>query len=332
MSYGAQIKLGIARQTAGGTSVTAVGSFFPLAVVNETLGLEKEELISENLSGRFEQGAVYDGVAAVRGTIEFEVTPSNLVPLLMAAVNYQPINVTSGALRSMTWIPNTQDFSALLVKAPITAYKQFSDSTSADLYYDCQFSQLDLVFGQGQFMRARATVVGGTRAANGVGSMSIVPVAATLEELFPWNVTSAMLGSNPLRDSTEITISLNENIEALYSMNGTLDPYKYSRSGFREVTVNGTAYLTSREMMDMYAAGTMTSLTLTSVNTRTAIQSGYYHSLTVEVPRLKFTSIQQSAAGPGEVAMQFTGRGVVSTTSGYSIRLVTVTTWAGTSF
>lgn len=332
MSYGAQMKFGIARQTVGGTAVTAVGSFFPLAVVNEGLSLEKEELISQNLSGRFEQGAVYDGVSTVRGTIEFEVTPSNLIPLLMATVNYQPTNVSSGSLRSMTWLPNTQDFSSLLVKAPITAYKQFSDSTSADLFYDCQFGQLDLVFGQGQFMRARATVVGGTRTATGVGSMALIPVAGSLEELFPWNVTSAMLGSNPLRDATEVTISLNENIDALYSINGTLDPYKYTRSGFREVTVNGTAYLTSREMMDMYAAGTMTSLTLTSVNTRTAIQSGYFHSLMVEIPRLKFTSVQQSAAGPGEVALQFTGRGVVSPTSGYSIRFVSVTTWNGTSF
>jgi hypothetical protein len=74
MSYGAQMKFGIARQTVGGTAVTAVGSFFPLAVVNEGLSLEKEELISQNLSGRFEQGAVYDGVSTVRGTIEFEVT------------------------------------------------------------------------------------------------------------------------------------------------------------------------------------------------------------------------------------------------------------------
>lgn len=332
MSYGAQMKLGIARQTAGGTAVTAVGSFFPLAVVNEGVSLEKEELISENLSGRFEQGAVYDGISAVRGTIEFEVTPTNLIPMLMATVNYQPSVVTSGALRTMTWFPNTADFSSLLVKPPITIYKQFSDSNSADQFYDCQFGQLDLVFGQGQFMRARATIVGGARAASGVGSMAITPVAGTLEELFPWNVTSASLGSNPLSDSTELTVSLNENVDALYSINGTLAPYKYTRSGFREVTVNGTAYLTSREMMDMYAAGTMTSLSITAVNTRTAAQSGYYHSITVEVPRLKFTAIQQSAAGPGEVSLQFTGRGVVSPSSGYSIKFTTVTTWNGTAF
>lgn len=332
MSYGAQLKFGLARQSAGGTAVTAVGSFFPLAPVNEGINLEKEELISENLSGRFEQGAVYDGVSNVRGTIELEVTPSNLIPLLMAVVNYQPTTVSSGSVRTMTWFPNTQDFSSILVKAPITLYKQFTDAASADQFYDCQFSQLDLVFGQGQFVRCRTTVAGGTRAASGVGSMAITPVAGTLEELFPWNVASASLGSNPLREATEITVSLNENVDALYSINGTLAPYKFTRTGFREVTVNGTAYLTSREMMDLYAAGTMTSLSITAVNTRTAIQSGYYNSITVDVPRLKFTSVQQSASGPGEVAMQFSGRGVVAPSSGYAIKFTTVTTWNGTAF
>jgi len=328
MSYGTQIKVGFARQTAGGTAVTAVGSFHGFALTSEDVGLEKDELISENLIGRFEQGATYDGINRITGTIDFEVTPRNLLTALAMAVNWSPpVLASSGSLRVHEFMPNTADFDATYVKAPFTMYKQFSDSNSAEQFFDLQFGGLTLAFGQGQFLNGTLTLAGGARSPTGVGSANILPDAGDVGRLFPWNVSSISLGGAALTAQSEISVSLNENMDALYTINGTLAPFKYTRTGFREVTVQGTFYMVDRAMLNDFVAGTQKRLLITAMNTLASVQSGYFNTLTVDVPQLKITAFKPGASGPGEVSVSFTGRGVIDPSSNYSLRITTASTW-----
>lgn len=322
MSYGAQIKFGIARQATEGAAVTVATSFHPLPLLSEDIGWEFNELISENLTGRFEQGASFIGTSKINGTMEFEVTPRNIGAMLAAVVNHAPATVTSAAAKFYTFLPNTTDFSTTLVKAPFTVYKQFSDANSAESFYDCQFSQLEVTVAQGQFLKARSTVTTGKRSPNGVGSLNVVPDAADVGRLFPWNVSSVSYGGSGLSTMSEVTVSLNESVEALYSINGSTDPFKAARSGFREVTVNGTFYMNDRAILNNFVAGTQARLLLTLTSTVAQIQSGYFNQLTIDVPQLKITQFKPGASGPGEVSVSFTGRGVIDPSSAYSIQYV----------
>lgn len=325
--YGSQEKFAIARQTAGGTAVTAAGSYHGFAFTSEDVGLDKDELVSQNLVGQFEQGAVYSGLSRISGTIEFELTPRNMLAALAAVVNYAPTLVTSGALGTHTFLPNTVDFDSTYVKAPWTIYKQFSDSNSAEQFYDCQMGQLELTISQGQFMKGRMTVAGGARTSTGVGSMNVGALAADVGVLFPWNVTSITYGGTALSAMSEVTISLNENVEPIYTVNGTLAPFKYSRSSFREVTVSGTFYMNDRTMLNNFVNETQQRLLITIANTRTAVQSGYFNTLVIDVPQLKITQFKPGASGPGEVSVSFTGRGVLDPSSRYAIQYTTTTTY-----
>lgn len=328
MSYGAQAKIGFARQSAGGTPVTIPTSFHGFALTSDNASLSKDELVSSNLIGRFEQGAVYDGINRITGTIDFEVTPRNLQTALAMALNHSPATLTtSGSVVTREWLPNTVDYDATYVKAPWTMYKQFTDANSAEQYYDLQFGGLSLSFGQGQFLRGSLNLAGGARTATGVGSANIVPSAADVAILMPWNVSSISIGGVAVGAFSEITVSLNENVDALYTINGTLSPYKYTRTGFREVTVAGTLYLTDRALLNDFAAGTQRRLLITAMNTLTAIQSGYFNTITVDVPQMKLTSFPLPVNGPGEVAVSFQARGVIDPSSNYSLRITTATTW-----
>jgi hypothetical protein len=327
LSYGAQVKFGIARQAAAGTAVTDATSFHPLAFTSEDIGLEQEELLSQNLTGQFSQGASYSGPRNVAGTIEMELTPRSLGASLAAAVNHSPASVTSASIRTITFLPNTTDFSAFLVKAPWTVYKQFSDATSAEHFYDTQFGQASFQFGAGAFLRGTLTAVGGTRTAAGVGSLAVVPAASDVGRLYPWNVSSVSYGGSGVSNFSEITVNLNESIEPLNALNASLSPFKYTRSGFREVTVNGTFYMTDRTMLNNFVNETQSRLLLTAINTVAAIQSGYFNTFTIDIPQLKITTFKPSASGPGEVAVSFTGRGVIDPTSSYDIQFTLVTTY-----
>lgn len=320
MSYGAQSKVAIARQAAANSWVTAAGSYHGIGFVSEDVGLEKEELISANLIGRFEEGAVYDGVSNVLGTIEVEMTPKSALALIGATLNHSATVTTSGSVRNWEFLPNATDFSSTLVKAPWSVYKQWSDSQSAELFYDCQFGQLEFTIGQGQFLRARATVSGGSRLSTGIGSADVGPLSSDVGRLFPWNVASISLGGSAISDNSEITITLNENIEPLYTNNGTLNPFKFSRSAFRQVTVNGTFYMTDRSILNAFALGTQQRLLITLVNTRAAIQSGYYDTIVIDVPQMKITQFKPGASGPGELSVPFSARGVLDPSSNYAFR------------
>jgi hypothetical protein len=330
MSYGAQFKFGIARQSAGGPAnvVVAPTSYHGFAQTGEDIGLEKDELISQNLIGKFEEGAVYDGINKVLGTISFEVTPRNLHAALAAAVNYAPGSVSSAALRNLTFLPNTQDYDSTYVKPPFSVYAQFTDAQSAETFYDCQFGGLELNVTQGEFAQGKLILAGGARVTSAIGSMAVMPDAADVGLLYPWNVASISWGGNPMPTASDMTIKIDENIDALYTVNASVAPFKFTRTAPRQVTVNGTFYMTSRDLLNDFAAGTQRQLLVTMMNTRTAIQSGYFNYLKIDIPNMKITAFKPAPSGPGEVSVNFTGRGVVDPTSGYAIQFLTITTWA----
>ena len=321
MPYGAQIKFGIARQVTANSWATAAGSFHHLPLVSEDVGYEKEEVISENLAGRFEQGEVFDGISMVRGTIEFEPLPKSLGAVLMSVLGRAQTAVVSGAVSALGFLPRTADFNALLVNDPITVYKQYADANSAELFYDCQFGQLELVMSQGQLARARATVIGGLRLATGIGSLALPLDTAELGQGWLWDVTSISFGGAAIQNMSDVTVALNEGIAPVHALNGTLTPYKYGRDAFREVTVSGNMLFNSRSLFNDFIAGTQRQLLITARNTRTAIQSGYYPTIVIDVPQCKLTAVKPATQGPGEVSIPFTARGVVDPSSGYSIKV-----------
>lgn len=328
MSYGAQVKFGIARQTAAGSggAATAPGSFHHVPLISEDVGLEKDEVVSANLTGRFEQGAVYDGVNRVAGTIEFEPTPKALGAILTAMCN-TPASVSSGSLRNLSYLPQATDYSATLIQQPFTVYKQFTDAQSAELYYDCQFGQLELTFSQGQLLRGRATVAGGTRATTGIGSLALPLDTTDLSLGMLWDATSISYGGAGVGIYSDLTIALNESIEPLYTLNGTLAPYKFTRTGFREVTVNGTMYFADRAVLNDFVVGTQKRLIVNAQARKSEIQSGYYATLTVDVPQMKITAFKPGASGPGEVSVSFTARGVLDPSSAYTVKYSLINTY-----
>ena len=319
--YGAQAKVAIGRQASVNSWVTDAGSYHPFPFVNDSVTFGKQELVSQNLNGRFEQGVAYDGSGNVAGTLEFEITPRNLLVAVGAVLTHAPASTTSGSVITRTFLPNTADFSSSLVKAPFTYYKQFSDSNSAELFYDCQFGQLDLIFSAGQFAKGRVAVAGGSRLTNGIGSLAVLPAAGDVVILHPWNVASISVGGTAAQNFSDITVSLNENIAPLYTINGSLNPFKFTRTAFREVTVAGTLYLNDRSALNDFVASTLRRLLITTVSTRSAIQSGYFDTMIIDVPQMKYTAVPLNVTGPGEVSVSFTGRGTLDPTSNYVLQI-----------
>lgn len=328
MSYGAQIKFGIARQASAGAKATDPGSFHPIPLLNENVGIDMAEIISQNLTGTFNQGASYPGITKINGTIQCEATPRNLVALLGATVTHSPTLTPSGtALTSYLFVPPATDFSATLVKAPWTIYKQFSDANSAECYWDAQFDQLDFAFTQGQFMKITAAVAGATREPTGVGSANIMPAGADINALFPWNISSLSYAGAGMSNFSDITVKFNDNVDPLYTLSSGIAPFKFSRSGFREVMIDGTFYMNDRTFLNNFTANSYGRLLLVAQNTSVACQSGYYNTFSIDVPQCRITAFKPGASGPGEVSVKVTMRGIVDPSSNYVAQFTLQNTW-----
>jgi hypothetical protein len=86
--------------------------------------------------------------------------------------------------------------------------------------------------------------------------------------------------------------------------------------------------MVNRDMLNAFVAGTQQRLLITLINTRTAIQSGYFNMLTIDIPQLKITAFKPGAQGPGEVQVDFTARGAVDPSSRYAIQYTLMNTYA----
>jgi hypothetical protein len=332
MPYGAQFVVGLGRQTnvGSGNAVTSAGSFHHIPFTSDDVFFEKQEVISQNLVGRFDQGASYDGPANVAGTLEFEPLPKAL-GAVMTAVIQAPASVTSASLRTLTFLPRTLDISSGgLVNEPFSMVTKDPSVASQDLAFDVQFSQIEYQFVQGQLLKTRAVVAGGRRVYGGVGSAGFAPTldTADLSAGFLWDVASISVGGTAIGNLSQITVALNENIEPVYTLNGTLLPYKYTRNGYREVTVQGEMIFDSRSMYNDFIDGTQRQLLITARNTRVQIQSGYYPTLTIDVPQMKITQMKPAISGPGELRVPFQARGVIDPSSNYSFKATLITTYA----
>lgn len=323
MGYGAKVQVFLGRQTAAGSgqAVTDAGSFHHLPHISCDVGLEKEEIISENNAGRFDEGAAYDGVSNVAGTIEFEALPRSLGAVLTGLIG-QPTVVTSGSVKTLSYLPRTADFSSTIINEPFSVLVKDPSVTSSELYFDCQFSQGEFQFAQGQLLRARAVVSQGRRVYGGYGSANYQPTLATadLSAGFLWDVASISVGGTAISNLSNITVSINENIEPVYTLDGTLLPHQASRSAFRAVTVQGQMLFDSRSMYNDFIDSTQRRLLITASNRRVQIQSGYYPTLILDVPQMKISQMKAAYNGPGQVSVPFTARGVLDTTSDYSFK------------
>lgn len=333
MSYGTNIKFGVALQNSGGTLVPAAnaGSYHHVPLLSENLGLEKSELTSQNLNGSFAIGEVFDGINKVAGTITMEALPRQMGAFLTAVIN-DPIRTLSGSnLTKWEFLPRTADFDANYCNRPVTVFKQFADATSGEQFYDTQFSDIEWTISAGQLVKVAITAVGGKRVTNGT-SMSLPIVAGDLDDAWMWDVASLSYGGNAVSNFSEIKIKVSEQIDPLYGLNASLDPIKFTRKAFRDVLVSGTFFMSDRAMLNDFVSSTKRQLLVSLVNSRIAIQSGYFHSMVLDVPQVKITDFKPGASGPGEVAVSFSARGVLDPTSNYQFKATLTNTFNNTVY
>lgn len=324
MGYGADGRYGILFQDSYGldvSSLVAATSYFWLPIVSENVGLDIPNIVAKGMRGTFYEGDHYQGPTTVTGDISIEAQAVPLGAFLKAVLGPASV-VTSSGIHTHTFKPRSSDFDTYIAGNPIAFHKYLSDGGSATIFHDLSATKLELKLSNGELFMASLSVVGGTYTQN-----ATLTATYNAGEHFPWSVSSVSVAGVAKTEVVDMTITLDEKLEAKHSLNNSVYPSRIKRSDFRTIEVGGTLTFDDQvEFQNFLAQNNYRSVL--HLQGTTEIQSGYYESLTIDLPSMRYTEMKPAGDGPGEIEASFSAKGVYNTGSdtGLTITLVNTVT------
>lgn len=319
MSYGLKSNIGISFQNSYGTALT--NSIYWIPVISEGFAVGKEQIISEAMTGVFDEGINYEGLNANEGTIEVEATPIAYGALLKAMFG-SPTTVSSASYHTHTFKPRTSDFDAYAANIPLTISKVVGDSGSSHQFYDMVANKFSLSIANGELLKSSLDFMGGKY------SQVVAPSAAyPTGKSWTWNVASVSIGGTANSDIKDLKIEIDESLENKFTLNSQKTPSRTVRSGRRTLSVGGTIIFDNQTEYQQFLAQSERELIVNMAGS-IAVQSGYFENLNIKVPLLRYTDYKIVAGGPGKIEVGFSGKGVYSTTSAAAIQITLSNTQA----
>lgn len=298
MSYGMDARIGIAFQNSYGTANTA--SLHWLEPISEAVDLKKAQLKRKGLRRVYDEGGSQEGVNTIGGDLTIEAK-ANALGVLLAATNAETTKVTSGSLYTYTFNPRQSDAQALCPERPFTYLKHLGDSGSAHQYSNLNASNLELAISNGELLTAKISVVGGDYA-------RIAAVSATYSDTSPldWSVSSVSINGTGKTNVLQMTVSQENNITAKHTLDSAGDrfPTRLRRSDVRAISIAGTLVFDDQTEATLFINQTEVPMKLYLKGTA-LVSSGFYESLTVDVPAMRFTEMPLVVGGAGEVEVSF---------------------------
>lgn len=317
--YGMDAGIGICFQTSFGTANTA--SMHWLEPVGESVDLKKAQIERKGMFGVYDAGANQEGMNTVEGDVTIEAKALPLGAVLSAVMNRT--TVTSSGVYTHTFKPRTTDWDDYSAERPFTYHKHLGDAGSAHLYSDLNGNTLELNIANGELLTAKLGVTGGTYS-------QVAEVAASYPtgDALAWNISSASLNGSGRDTFRSLTVTLNNNLEAKHVLRSSKYPIRVRRGGMRSVEVSGTILFESQTDMQTFISQTEQRFFLT-LKSATEIQSGYFESLTIDIPSLRFTEFPVAVGGPGELEIGFKAAGKYNTGSATALAVTLVNSKAG---
>ena len=316
MPYGNSSEVGICFQDSYGTS--NINSMHWIPIVDEDIALEKPNLVSQSMTGLYDEGQNYEGPNVINGTLNCEAHPI-ASGAIMKAMFGDPTTVASGTptVYRHTFKPRTDEFDGKSANVPFTMYKAFDDPGSATLLYDLNGGSFELSINNGELLMHKLGVVGGKFS-------QVAQIAASFPtgKQWTWDQTSMSLDGTATDLISSLTVTVEEPIESKHTLNNSVYPSRNKRTGFRMINISGTLTFDDQTEYQEFLAQTERKLV-------TTFKGEGVNFFEMTIPLFRHTDFKPVIGGPGEIEISFTSKGVYSVGSGTAIEFVLVNTKAG---
>lgn len=315
MAYGLLGHLGLTAQQSFGTAPAASYEFIP--VLSESIQNTIEHLTSETLRARLAESPIYQGKEAIAGDIVMEANPI-MIGHIFKGVFGQSSSSTTGAMSGTAYthefIPRQSDFDIYAAVPPYTieAYRGVGSSWQ---FTDTVFNTINLELTAGAVAKLTVGVLAKTTSLMAKGT----PTFSTATPL-TWDATSISIAGAASINFESLTISVENQLEAKYLLDGTRRCAKFKRTGPQLVRVIGTLLFEDQTEYAAFLAQTEQRLLVNLDDT--SITS--LNNLLIDVPLMRYEAFPVGLGGPGELTVGFTAKGVYHTGSSYAIRITLV--------
>lgn len=321
MSNGANFKIGIAWQNSG-DAVADVGSLQWMEFMSESMGRNIPPLIAQGARGLFDENDEVEGPNTVDGDFDIEARPIELGWMLKAICGVTSSVAVGSAFQHVFQLEQS-DWDGLFAKQPITIHKGMAVGSAQQLY-DLNASSFELSVANGDFLKAKLEFVGGQLT-------QIVEETPTFEtgRRFTWDNSSVTIAgsASPGQKMTELTVTINENLEAQHTLRNSTQPSRVQRTDYRSIEIAGTMKFDDQTELQEYFDQTDREL-IANYSGVTEVASGFVNSLTVKMPRFKYREYKPEGGSPGKVEVSFTGAAKYDVGSATSIMFILVNTRA----
>ena len=315
--YGMDGHLGISEQQSGGTAYVDSLDYMPIISegINETI----ENLVSEEMKGRYEEGGNYEGMHNIAGDVVVDVHPIAAGKLLKYWFGQSSGSAMDSAY-SHSYKGVTEDWDDKYAVQPLTV-EVYRDTGSAYQYHDMLLNQLVFEWNAGALVRCTAGFMGG----NFDWIAATVP-SYDVGSYFPWDTTSFELGGAAIDYATTLTLTLNQNLAAKHTLNGSKFPSRVKRDGFRTAELSGSFLFESAAQALQFRAQTGQAAIITNVGETTA--TSYNNILKFDIPSFLITDFPANIGGPGLIEVGWSGKAVYDTSSATLLEATLVNTVA----
>jgi hypothetical protein len=299
MGYGMNAHLGISFQQSFGTSFQDSMHYFPLISESLTEGIPEVE--SEAVRGRYEAGDSFEGMHEYAGDVVFDGHPILLGKMLKAWFG-QSSGTLADSHYTHEFSPILQDFDNLSALPPMSI-EIYRDAGSAHLFSDMLCNQLVIEIAHGAIVKATASMIG----ANSEKIVKSVPSFLPGSDYIFDQASFSFQGSNNggIDIMQNMSVTLNNQLEAVGTLNSTRRPSRIKRSGFRMIEISGTMLFENDDEPDHFLNSAqqrvVTTLTGQIIDSVAAVRA----SLEMDFPSFRYTEIPPQTGGPGLQTISF---------------------------
>jgi hypothetical protein len=309
MGYGIGGYISLSKQTAFGTATTN-RVFIPF--VSESLTENIEQLQSENLKNVYDAPNDLVGINNTTGDIVFEPHPIYMGHFLNGCLGDATTTFTSSAANH-EFLPRQNEFAANCTLRPYTV-EIFKNVGSAYQVTDALIHTLAIEITAGAIIRATATLHG--RAYGKVAKQTPSFIEA---DPFTWNETSVQIAGSANGELESATITIENPIEGIPTLNGSLNEGKLLRSDFRNITVSGDQDFSTQAEEAKFRAQTRQRFLFTI--TGDDIGGSKNNEMTFDLPSVNYQTYAYPIGGPGRITAAYEGKAEYDTSSSYALRV-----------
>lgn len=311
MTYAQRWNVGMGFQNSW-DSVADTGSLHFIPIIEESVGINIPELADENMRGVFEEGDNYGGARTADGEISARAQAIPFGAMLSSIMERTAVSSVNG-LTTHTFKPRATDFDDFCANQPTTVYK-YMQTGSAQQFYNMTGNMLELSIAHSELAMAKVGFIGGNY-------QQIANVAATYPtgKKFGWDVCSVTLGGSNIDYIRNLTVTMEENLEAVHTVNGSKYPWAIKRTDFRTIAVGGTLRFKDQTEYQAFLAQSEREMEINFMNVSSEV-------IRITLPTMLWNELKPVAGGPGAVEVSVSGKAKYSVNSAVSMQVTLVNT------